>query len=88
MQLQLLSAWRHMEEQDLAKVAVSDDKSEASPSDDDETVLVELPFSSFQLTPAVAECLSLTQSLRANISETLPVVVINEQGEEEKNKDE
>jgi hypothetical protein len=26
--------------------------------------------------------------LRANISETLPVVVINEQGEEEKNKDE
>src|SRR5580700_4786209 len=27
-------------------------------------------------------------ALRANISETLPVVVINEQGEEEKNKDE
>jgi hypothetical protein len=26
--------------------------------------------------------------LRANISETLPVVVINQQGEEEKNKDE
>jgi hypothetical protein len=30
----------------------------------------------------------LPGSLRANISETLPVVVINEQGEEEKNKDE
>jgi hypothetical protein len=28
------------------------------------------------------------RALRANISETLPVVVINEQGEEEKNKDE
>jgi len=28
------------------------------------------------------------KALRANISETLPVVVINEQGEEEKNKDE
>jgi hypothetical protein len=28
------------------------------------------------------------RTLRANISETLPVVVINEQGEEEKNKDE
>jgi hypothetical protein len=30
----------------------------------------------------------LNDALRANISETLPVVVINEQGEEEKNKDE
>jgi hypothetical protein len=29
-----------------------------------------------------------SDALRANISETLPVVVINEQGEEEKNKDE
>jgi hypothetical protein len=27
----------------------------------------------------------LSDALRANISETLPVVVINEQGEEEKN---
>jgi hypothetical protein len=31
---------------------------------------------------------SVVRALRANISETLPVVVINEQGEEEKNKDE
>ncbi|HXM60028.1 MAG TPA: hypothetical protein VN950_04170 [Terriglobales bacterium] len=30
----------------------------------------------------------ILETLRANISETLPVVVINEQGEEEKNKDE
>jgi hypothetical protein len=35
-----------------------------------------------------AEVVKRAQPLRANISETLPVVVINEQGEEEKNKDE
>jgi hypothetical protein len=32
--------------------------------------------------------MSCIEPLRANISETLPVVIINEQGEEEKNKDE
>jgi hypothetical protein len=37
--------------------------------------------------PTVPRWLNLG-ALRANISETLPVVVINEQGEEEKNKDE
>jgi hypothetical protein len=71
MQLQLLSAWRQMEEQDLAKVAPPEDRSEASPSGDDEVVLVELPFSSFQLTPAVAEHLSLTPSQKEAIQQVM-----------------
>jgi len=32
-----------------------------------------------------SKCVGSREALRANISETLPVVVINEQGEEEKN---
>jgi hypothetical protein len=72
MQLQLLSAWRRMEEQDLVKVAAPpDDSSEVSPSDDDAIVLVELPFSSFQLTPAVAERLSLTESQKEAIQQVM-----------------
>jgi hypothetical protein len=70
-QLQLLSAWRQMEEQDLAKVPAPDDKSEASPGNDGEILLVELPFSSFQLTPAVAERLSLTQSQKEAIQQVM-----------------
>lgn len=71
MQLQLLSAWRQMEEQDQAKVAAPDDKKETSLSDNDEIVLVELPFSSFQLTPAVAERLSLTESQKDAIQQVM-----------------
>jgi hypothetical protein len=62
MQLQLLSVWRQMDEKDLAKVAAPEDKSESSLIDDGDIVLAEQPFSSFQLTPALAERLSLTQS--------------------------
>ncbi len=71
MQFQLLSAWRQMEKQDMAKVRAPDDKSEASPTDDNEIVLVELPFSSFELTPAVAEHLSLTQSQKEAIQQVM-----------------
>jgi hypothetical protein len=71
MQFQLLSAWRQMEKQDLAKVPAADDKSEASPADDNEIVLVELPFSSFELTAAVAEHLSLTQSQKEAIQQVM-----------------
>jgi hypothetical protein len=58
-----------MEEQDMAKVPAPDDKSEASPTDDNEIVLVELPFSSFELTAALAEHLSLTQSQKEAIQQ-------------------
>jgi hypothetical protein len=70
MQFQLLSAWRQMEEQDMAKVPAADDKSDAA-TDDNELVLVELPFSSFELTAAVAEHLSLTQSQKATIQQVM-----------------
>jgi hypothetical protein len=71
MRFQLLSAWRQMEKQDTAKVPAPDDKSEASPTDDNEIVLVELPFSSFELTAAVAEHLSLTQSQKEAIQQVM-----------------
>jgi len=71
MQFQLLTAWRQMEKQDLAKVPAPDDKSEASPTDDNEIVLVELQFSSFQLTERVAEHLSLTQSQKKAIQQVM-----------------
>jgi len=71
MQFQLLSAWRQIEEQNLAKVPAPDDQTEASPTDDNEIVLVELPFSSFELTAAVAEHLSLTQSQKEAIQQVV-----------------
>ena len=71
MQFQLLSAWREMDKQDQAKVAAPEDKSEASPSDDNQIVLVELPFSSFELTEGVAEHLGLTQSQKEAIQQLL-----------------
>jgi len=71
MQFQLLSAWRQIEEQNLAKVPTPDDQTEASPTDDNDIVLVELPFSSFELTAAVAERLSLTQSQKEAIQQVM-----------------
>jgi hypothetical protein len=71
MQFQLLSAWRQMEKQDMAKVPAADDKSQASATDDHEIVLVELPFSSFELTAAVADQLSLTQSQKEAIQQVM-----------------
>ena len=71
MQFQLLRAWRQMDEQDQAKVSAPDDKNEPSPTDDDEIVRVELPFSSFQLTAAVAEHLGLTQSQTEAIQQVM-----------------
>lgn len=71
MQFQLLSAWRQIEEQDMAKVPAPDDQTEASPTDDNDIALVELPFSSFELTAAVAERLSLTQSQKEAIQQVM-----------------
>jgi hypothetical protein len=71
MQFKLLSAWRQMDKQDLAKVPTPDDKSETPPSDHNEIVLVELPFSSFELTDAVAEHLGLTQSQKEAIQQLM-----------------
>jgi hypothetical protein len=71
MQFQLLSAWRQIEEQNLVKVPAPDAQTDASPTDDNEIVLVELPFSSFELTAAVAEHLSLTKSQKEAIQQVM-----------------
>jgi LTXXQ motif family protein len=71
MQFQLLSVWRQMDEQDLAKAPSADEKSDASRTDDNEVVLVELPFSSFELAPEVAERLSLTQPQKEAIQKVM-----------------
>jgi LTXXQ motif family protein len=71
MQFQLVSAWRQMEKQDQAKGPAPDDKSEASPSDDHEIVRVDLPFSSFELTEAVAEHLGLIPSQKEAIQQLM-----------------
>jgi hypothetical protein len=72
MKLQVLSAWRQMDEQDLAKVPTPDDNNETSASNDNnEIVLLELPFSSFELTAAVAEHLCLTQSQKGAIRQIM-----------------
>ena len=71
MQFQLLSAWRQMDKQDQDKVPAPDDKSETSPADDNQIVLVELPFSSFELTEGVAEHLGLTQSQKEAIQQVM-----------------
>src|SRR5579864_162415 len=71
MQFQLLTAWRQMDQQDQAKVATPDNKSESSLTDDNQIVLVELPFSSFHLTDGVAEHLGLTESQKEAIQEVM-----------------
>jgi hypothetical protein len=60
MQFELLSLWRGIEEQNLAKipdVGAKPDSTQAS-----EVVMVALPFSSLQLSPSLAVYLSLTSS--------------------------
>jgi Spy/CpxP family protein refolding chaperone len=71
MQFQLLSAWREMDKQDQAKAPALDDKSDAAPTDDNQIVLVELPFSSFELTEGVAEHLRLTESQKEAIRQVM-----------------
>jgi Spy/CpxP family protein refolding chaperone len=61
MQFELLSAWRHMVEQDLPRV-LAPAQTDPAPAKDSEIVVVELPFSSFELTQSVAQYLNLTQS--------------------------
>jgi Spy/CpxP family protein refolding chaperone len=60
MQFELISLWREMEEQDSAKIPTL----QASPDlrQENEAVVVALPFSSLQLNPSMAEYLGLTSS--------------------------
>ena len=60
MQFELLSLWRGIEEQDLARIPDVEAKPDSTQGN--EAVMVALPFSSFQLNPSLATYLSLTPS--------------------------
>jgi hypothetical protein len=60
MQFELLSLWRGIEEQDLARIP--DVEAKPDSTQENEVVMVALPFSPFQLNPSLATYLSLTPS--------------------------
>jgi len=60
MQFELLSLWRGIEEQNLARIPDVEAKPDSTQGS--EVVMVALPFSSFQLNPSLATYLSLTPS--------------------------
>jgi hypothetical protein len=60
MQFELLSLWRGIEEQGLARIPDVDARPDSTQGN--EVVMVALPFSSFQLNPSLATYLSLTPS--------------------------
>src|SRR5712675_2921507 len=60
MQFELLSLWRGIEEQDLARIP--DVEAKLDSTQENEVVMVALPFSSFQLNPSLSTYLSLTPS--------------------------
>jgi polyhydroxyalkanoate synthesis regulator phasin len=60
MQFELVSLWREIEEQGSARIP--DVQANSDPRQENEVVVVALPFSSLQLKPSLAEYLNLTQS--------------------------
>ena len=69
MQFQLLSLWREIEEEDVART--SDSPANPAPAQDGEIVMVALPFSSLQLNPSLSEYLSLTPPQVAAIQQVM-----------------
>ena len=61
MQFEVLSAWREMLQQDLAQVPTAPAVANPAAEEHSEIVMVALPFSSFELSPSLAEYLSLNQ---------------------------
>jgi len=62
MRFELLGAWRIMMERDLAQVPTAAAPPAPAINENRETVMVALPFSSFELNPSLAEYLNLSQS--------------------------
>ena len=60
MQFELLSLWRQIGEKDSARIP--DDQATPDPGQENEIVVVALPFSSLQLNPSLVEYLNLSQS--------------------------
>ena len=71
MQFELLGAWSAMLQQDLARVPDSATEAGSAQSEDNEVILVALPFSSFELNPSLAEYLNLSQSQVKRIQQVM-----------------
>jgi len=69
MQFELLSLWRGIEEQDLARIP--DVEAKPDSTQESEAVMVALPFSSLQLNPSLATYLSLTSSQVEGIQQAM-----------------
>jgi Spy/CpxP family protein refolding chaperone len=69
MQFELLSLWREIEQEDVARIP--DAPAKPAPTQDSEIVMVALPFSSLQLNPNLSEYLSLTPSQAAAIQQVM-----------------
>jgi Spy/CpxP family protein refolding chaperone len=69
MQFELLSLWRDLEQEDVARIP--DAQAKPAPTQDSEIVMVALPFSSLQLNPSLSEYLSLTPSQVAAIEQVM-----------------
>ena len=71
MQFELLGAWSAMLQQDLARVPDSATEADSAQSEDNEVILVALPFSSFELNPSLTEYLKLSQSQVERIQQVM-----------------
>ena len=69
MQFELLSLWREIEQEDVARIP--DAPVKPAPTQDSGIVMVALPFSSLQLNPSLSEYLSLTPSQVAAIQRVM-----------------
>jgi LTXXQ motif family protein len=69
MQFELLSLWREIAQEDVARI--TDAPAKPAPTQDSEIVMVALPFSSLQLNPSLSEYLSLTPSQIAAIQQVM-----------------
>lgn len=71
MQFELLSLWREIEQEDVARIP--DVPAKPAPTQDSEIVMVALPFSSLRLNPSLSEYLGLTPSQIAAIQQMMVV---------------
>lgn len=71
MQFTLLSLWRELEQEDVARIP--DAPANSASAQDSEIVMVALPFSSLHLNPSLSEYLSLTPSQVAAIQQVMVV---------------
>src|SRR5580704_3399490 len=69
MQFELLSLWRGIEEQDLARIP--DVEAKPDSTQESEVVMVALPFSSLQLNPSLTTYLNLTSSQVESIQQVM-----------------